>query len=238
MGGVVPTTSITPFPANVPDIFFANIMSSTADLTTANSTQDDQTIIYSPNTHSLFFQGRNVGFFSGSKTYQDGSTTHVVAYLGMVTNVEAISEWQELHKIMTTYSGKHMVSGRSKLEVDAKWEQKEEAIAEQFEVVSDTIQKLLSHGHFGPVSIWAFDSESDVDRLLGEESSKVYVLTTAPRPSNHISFQDPASMGGQDAASIAPFENPPPPTTTRRRRRRGPVIDAYPHVRILGSEAD
>jgi len=53
-----------------------------------------------------------VGFFSGSKTYQDGNTTHVVAYFGVVTNYEAISEWQELNEIMTTYSGKHMVSGR------------------------------------------------------------------------------------------------------------------------------
>ena len=87
-------------------------MSAPANQTTANPTQDDQTIIYSPNIHSLFFQGKNVGFFSGSKTYQDGNTTHVVAYFGVVTNYEAISEWQELNEIMTTYSGKHMVSGR------------------------------------------------------------------------------------------------------------------------------
>ena len=121
------------------------------------------------------------------------------------------------------------------MEVDAKWEQKEDSIAEQFEVVSDTLQELLSHGHFGPVSIWAFDSESDVYRLLGEESSKVYVLTTAPLPSNHVSLQDPDT---QDTDSIAPFENPQLPTATREGRRRERMFDAFANVQILGSEAD
>jgi hypothetical protein len=203
-------------------------MSSTTNHTAANPTEDGQSVLYSSDTHYQFLEGKNVGFFSGQQTYHEDPIT-CVGYMGVVTNDRGIYESQALREIVKEFSGKHMVSGRSEWEVDVKWGQKEAAIAEQFAKVSDRIQDLISQGDFGPVSIWRFDDQSAALSLLGEQEPKVYVLTTALRPSNHVSLQDPVGAGTQDTTSIAPFENPPSPTATRQRRgrapRRGPVGD-------------
>ena len=138
----------------------------------------------------------------------------------MITNDPDLHKSRQLSRIMRIFSGKHSVSGQSESEVVAKWEQEKSAIDEQFKVVSSKIQDFLSQNRFGPVSLWVFDS-ANADHLLGDESSKVYVLTTAPPPSDHIPLQDRASTEAPDTASMSPFENPSARTAPTQRRRRG-----------------
>ena len=207
-------------------------MSSTIDQTTASPTQDGQPIIYSQATHSAFFQGKNLGLFSGEKTYGEGPFTRV-GYMGVITNDPDLHKSRQLSRIIRLFSDKHSVSGQSGSEVAAKWAQEKSAIDEQFKVVSSRIQDFLSQNRFGPVSLWVFDS-ANADQLLGDENSKVYVLTTAPPPSDHIPFQDRASTEASDTASISPFENPSAHAspTRVRRRARGPRDGGYPDVKI------
>jgi len=42
-------------------------MSATADQMTVNLAQDEKPTVYSQATHSAFFQGKNLGLFSGEK---------------------------------------------------------------------------------------------------------------------------------------------------------------------------